>query len=51
MSDLAALRQCNFTFNTHLLANIVAEDEEAPGQELLARVLNTMDQQHNTSHQ
>lgn len=30
MSGLAALRQCNFTFNTHLFANIVAEDEEGP---------------------
>lgn len=40
--------QCNFTFNAQLFANIVAVDQAASGQ---AHLLNTMDQQHNTSQQ
>lgn len=51
MSGLATPEQWNFTFNTHLFANIVAVDKAAFGQELLAHLLNTMDQQHNTSQQ
>lgn len=46
MSGLATHVQCNFTFNTHLFANIAAADEAASGQKLLARLLNTMDQKH-----
>lgn len=48
-SGLAASVQCNFTFNTHLFANTVAVDKTASGQELLAHLLNIMDQQHNSS--
>lgn len=44
MSGLATRVQCNFTFNIHLFANIAAGDKAAPGQELLAYLLNTMDQ-------
>lgn len=51
MSGLATPLQCNFTFNTHLFANIVAVNEAASSQELLAHLFNTMDQQHNTSQQ
>lgn len=51
MSGLATPLQCNFTFNTHLFANLAAVYEAASSQELMARVLNTMDQQHYTDQQ
>lgn len=51
MSGLATPEQWNFTLNTHLFANIVAGAEATSGQELLAPLLNTMDQQLNTCQQ
>lgn len=44
--------QCSVTLHSILTSlPIVAVDQAASGQELLAHLLNTMDQQHNTSQQ